>query len=170
MKLLKLLVMSVAFTTTLMGAQGLMAADAMPDGLIKFAGHADGTYKPCSLPLMSGQTVFNPYMEDAVCVNDRMNYFQLDTAPSATFITLYSDSDKMKKTCQEESGVKYGWKYTFKTIKHPTTTIWIKIDDLNQKQVGDVISPGIVLVSKDEKTGDRNDELSCVKVVRSLLP
>lgn len=169
MNFIKMLMMGVAIAASLTGAQGLMAADAMPDGSINFAGHDDGSYKPCTLELKSGEYIFNA-SGDYNCTNDRTNYFQLDGAPSATLITLYSDSDKFLSNCQEQSGIDYGWKYTFKTIKHPTTTKWIKIDDLHSKSVGEIVVPGIVLLSKDERTGDRIDELSCVKVVRSALP
>jgi hypothetical protein len=172
MTFLKVLVMSVAFTATLMGAQGLMAADAMPDGLIKFAGHADGAYKPCSLALKSGEYIFNA-PDDYDCTNDRMNYFQLDTAPSATLITFYNQSLKAEGKCDEASGVSTdGWKYTIKTIKHPTTTRWISINELHLAELDDIIVAGVVLVSKDERgsNDDRIDELSCVKVVRSALP
>ena len=168
MKLLKVLVMSIAFTASLLGAQRLLAADPIPAGLLKFAGHPDGTYKPCSLAVRSGEYAFN--VDDQPCTNDRMNYFQFDGAPSATLITLYSNSDKGKKTCQENSGVTHGWKYTIKTIKQPTTTQWVKIDDLHSKLVDDIVVAGVVLVEKYERSGDRIDELSCVKVVRSDLP
>jgi hypothetical protein len=99
-----------------------------------------------------------------------MNYFRFDNAPSATFITLYSHSDQSAKTCQEKSGVDYGWKYKLKLIKQPTTTIWIKIDDLHSMEAGDIVKAGVVLVEKKEKSGDRIDELSCMKVERSALP
>jgi hypothetical protein len=171
MKFLKVLVMSVVCTASLIGAQRLMAADAMPNGLLRLAGHDNGEYFPCSLDVKTGHYPFN--IEGALCINDRMNYFQLDSAPSATSITLYKHSIKSRGICNEGSGVtEKGWQYTFKTIKHPTTTRWININELHLARVGDIVVPGVMLTAKHEKgTGDdRKDELSCVKIVRSALP
>lgn len=168
MNVLKNIMMGIAIAASLTGAQGVMAADKMPIGSINFSGHADGEYLPCTIPLeVSYDWLFN---NDIPCKNDRENYFQLDGSPSATFITLYSDSDHRKEECQEDSGFRYGWKYKLKTIKHPTTTKWIKIDDLHSKLPGEIVVPGLVLVEKGEVSGDRIDELTCVKVVRSDLP
>jgi hypothetical protein len=169
MKFLKVLMAGVVLAANLVGAQGAMAVDAIPDGSIKFAGHDDGTFLPCSVVLTSQDYLFND-PNDYDCTNDRMNYFRFDNAPSATFITLYSHSDQSAKTCQEKSGVDYGWKYKLKLIKQPTTTIWIKIDDLHSMEAGDIVKAGVVLVEKKEKSGDRIDELSCMKVERSALP
>jgi hypothetical protein len=169
MKFLKVLMASVVLAANLVGAQEAMAVDAIPDGSIKFAGKEDGTDWPCSVVLTSQDYLFNKPGDDD-CRNDQANYFKLDNAPSATFITLYSDSDQGKRTCQEESGVDYGWKYKLKLIKQPTTTIWIKIDDLHSMEADDIVKAGVVLVEKKEKSGDRIDELSCMKVERSPLP
>ncbi|MBH8612552.1 hypothetical protein [Pseudomonas mohnii] len=169
MKFLKVLVMSVAFTASLIGTQRLMATDAFPDGLIRFSEKEDGSGVQCSVPVRTGDYLFNT--EGAYdCPNDKMNYFQLDGAPSATYFTLYSDSDEDKRECQEASGVRYGWKYTFFTIKHPTTTRWIKIDELHPRKFGEIVVAGVVLSEKHEETGDRIDELTCVKIKRSALP
>lgn len=165
MNFIKMLMMGVAIAASLTGAQGLMAADEMPNGSINFAGHEDGSYKPCSLELKTGEYLFG----DGTCTNDRANYFQLDNAPSATLITLYSESE-LSRWCSPNSGFKTGWQYKLKTIKHPTTTKWIKIDDLHSRDVGEIVVPGVILEAKYEKDGDRIDELSCVKVVRSALP
>jgi hypothetical protein len=171
MKFLKVLAMSVVCTASLIGAQRLMAADAMPNGLLRLAGHEDGTYLPCSLDMKTGEYSFT--INKPLCTNDRMNYFQLDSAPSATYITLYNQGHEIMATCDENSGdTKNGWKYTFKTIKHPTTTRWISINELHLARVDDIVVAGVVLVSKFEKgtSDDRIDELSCVKIVRSELP
>jgi hypothetical protein len=168
MNFIKMLMMGVAITASLTGAQGLMAADEMPNGSINIAGHEDGAYKPCSVPLM--RTYDYTFLTDIPCVNDRGNYFQVDNAPSATLITFYSDVNRSERRCHENSGTHFGWQYTLKTIKHPTTTKWIKIDDLHSRDVGEIVVPGIVLVAKLEVSGDRIDELSCVRVVRSALP
>jgi hypothetical protein len=37
-------------------------------------------------------------------------------------------------------------------------------------EAGDIVKAGVVLVEKKEKSGDRIDELSCMKVERSALP
>lgn len=162
-------------------SQGVFAESKapIPSGSIMFTATADGGDPTCAFSLRSGDHLLDT-SEANNCRNDKMNYFRLENAPSATYITFYSDKDIGKKICVEPASgplpPPQGWVYRIKTYIQPVTTGWIQFTTLNGTVPEDghgnsgIVQRGVILVSKNHKSGDHKDELSCVRVQRSAVP
>ncbi|MNV20109.1 hypothetical protein D3C71_1109970 [compost metagenome] len=167
------------FAASALVSQGGLAEDkvAVPGGSIMFAATAEGGDPTCAFSLVSGDHLLD-LTEPNQCRNDRMNYFRLENAPSATYITFYARkivSEFTRKCWDTTEDTKRGWVYKIKTYIQSVTTGWIQFTTLNGTVPEDdensgIVQRGVILVSKFYGTGDHKDELSCVRVERSALP
>ena len=163
MKLTRLFATSLIVAISVLSTQGCVFSERatnMPEGTLKLSPVEDGGGQSCGLPFVNRNYWLNNKTPE-FCRNDRLNYFQVNNAPSATVFVLQDNF------CDEGTGE---WAFTLKTVKHPTTTVWISIASLRSVDAGQTVVPGLVLVSKYLKAGDQRDELSCVRITRSPLP
>lgn len=142
-----------------------------PDGSIEFTSDPKDPRFTCGFALVTADKVIEAGQPDR-CNNDRLNYFKLDTAPSATEIEFFSEhsAPTVEGKCPLPSQNTSYWKYKIRTYIHPVSTNWISFAELRAKKVGDIITRGVVLIEHDYQRGDSIDELSCVKITRSPLP
>jgi hypothetical protein len=126
---------------------------------LKLAAEVDGGGASCGLSIQPGQVdhKLNNTSPD-YCRRDRLNYFRFENVRSATFISLEDDY------CDDNSSQ---WEFMLKTYIEPTTTGWLSIASLKAAQPGEIVTRGVILVSKMVKAGDQIDELSCVRITGS---
>lgn len=113
----------------------------------------------CSLPFIN--TTLDFTSPSSNCENDTVYSFKLERVPSATVFSFYDAPD-----CSESGN----FAFRFKTVKHPTTMLKAeKLDDLGKKEVGTVVTPGVLLISSTYRE-QVEGKLSCVKIERSAVP
>jgi hypothetical protein len=142
-----------------------------PDGTIEFTSDPNDPRFTCGFALVDGDQVIHEG-QDNRCNNDRLNYFRLNTAPSATEVEFFSEhSDpSVDGKCPLPSQETRYWRYKIRTYIHPVSTIWVSFAELRAKKVGDIVTRGVVLIENHYLRGDNIDELSCVQITRSPLP
>jgi hypothetical protein len=132
-----------------------------PVGYIKFSKESGGGGKSCTIEIKTGVT----QMKSTSCDNDEASYFQLNNVGSATEILLSSDEYCLSYM----PGITPDWVFHMKTIVHPTTTIWLSIPDLRNKQDDEILVKGLRMIKNDYRNGNIQGKLSCVIINLSEL-
>ncbi|WP_020191000.1 hypothetical protein [Pseudomonas putida] len=100
-------------------------------------------------------------MADTNCKNDTVTFFKFNNVPSTTEVEFNSE---------EDCGAKDDWVFIVKAIKQPTTTGWLSIPALDGHRRGDIVAPGLELVSHHYDHGNIKGKLSCVRIITPYNP
>ncbi|AXQ49110.1 hypothetical protein ACLPJF_08350 [Pseudomonas vlassakiae] len=128
-------------------------------GLVKFAQRMDGPQHPggnqCSVSVGAvGESRKKTKMSTAGCGNDVVTFFKLEDVASSTLIDLSSEFK-----CWGGD-----WLFRVRAIKQPTTSVWLDIRDLRNREYGDIIAPGVEVIRSEYHHGNIEGKLSCTEI------
>ncbi|MEJ5906401.1 hypothetical protein V7V80_17080 [Pseudomonas kermanshahensis] len=146
---------SVALCTVTVLAFGCAYAETTPQSSntvkISFANDKDQNPGKSCTKEFSWSTKKQIHLKDMACGNDQVYYFKVENFPSAALLWLADDPD---------CGSGGNFFFIVKGTKHPLGTEWMKIEKLDESDVGDQVKPGLRLERKVVR-GKIDGKLSC---------
>lgn len=129
-----------------------------PRGSITFAEKMDGPQLPggktCSVSVPAVGKIIQKKLTDAGCGDNVATFFKFVDVPSSTRVWLHSE-----KRCMTGD-----WIFGVKAIKHPATTSWVDIRDLDGKEDGQIVVAGMEKILGIWHSGNVKGKLSCVVI------
>ncbi|MFP3371409.1 MULTISPECIES: hypothetical protein [unclassified Pseudomonas] len=138
---------------------GQAATEPVRPGTIQFAENMDPSGLPsgkqCTVSGKEGGGFKNIVMSDTTCKNDSASYFKFNNVPSTATVMFNSEAN-----CRDLDD----WRFRVLTIKQPTTTGWMSIEELKAHAEGDVVTAGLELDQHIYNHGNIHGKLSCVRI------